>query len=65
MDYNIKFIKNKSIWDESRRIFSVINFPFNHEKIGKKISKKNKKVFIMPELNNLNNYINHKKKSLI
>ena len=60
----LNLLRAKSIYDEFRNTFGVINFPFNHEKVGKEDKRKIKKAFVMPDINNLNHYNYHKKKSL-
>ncbi len=46
----LNLLRAKSIYDEFRNTFGVINFPFNHEKIGKEDKRKIKKPFVMPEI---------------
>ena len=46
----LNLLRAKSIYDEFRNTFGVINFPFNHEKIGKEDKRKIKRAFVMPEL---------------
>ena len=53
----LNLLRAKSIYDEFRNTFGVINFPFNHEKIGKEDKRKIKKAFVMPN----NNYYKRKK----
>ena len=47
----LNLLRAKSIYDEFRNTFGVINFPFNHEKIGKEDKRKIKRAFVMPDLN--------------
>ena len=46
----LNLLRAKSIYDEFRNTFGVINFPFNHEKIGKEDKRKIKRAFVMPDL---------------
>ena len=46
----LNLLRAKSIYDEFRNTFGVINFPFNHEKIGKEDKRKIKRTFVMPEI---------------
>jgi len=55
----LNLLRAKSIYDEFRNTFGIINFPFNHEKVGKEDIRKKKRSFIMPEKN-----ANRRKKSL-
>ena len=55
----LNLLRAKSIYDEFRNTFGIINFPFNHEKVGKEDIRKKKRPFIMPE-----KYGNRRKKSL-
>ena len=55
----LNLLRAKSIYDEFRNTFGIINFPFNHEKVGKEDIRKKKRPFIMPEKN-----ANRRKKSL-
>ena len=55
----LNLLRAKSIYDEFRNTFGIINFPFNHEKVGKEDIRKKKRAFIMPE-----KYGNKRKKSL-
>ena len=57
----LNLLRAKSIYDEFRNTFGVINFPFNHEKVGKEDKRKIKRAFIMPDITNYNY---KKKKSL-
>ena len=56
---NLNLLRAKSIYDEFRNTFGIINFPFHHEKIGKEDIRKKKRPFIMPE-----KQTNRRKKSL-
>ena len=55
----LNLLRAKSIYDEFRNTFGIINFPFNHEKVGKEDIRKKKRPFILPE-----NKANRRKKSL-
>ena len=55
----LNLLRAKSIYDEFRNTFGIINFPFNHEKVGKEDIRKKKRPFIMPEKQK-----NRRKKSL-
>ena len=55
----LNLLRAKSIYDEFRNTFGIINFPFNHEKVGKEDIRKKKRAFIMPEKHG-----NKRKKSL-
>ena len=55
----LNLLRAKSIYDEFRNTFGVINFPFNHEKVGKEDIRRKKRPFIMPDQS-----INRRKKSL-
>ena len=46
----LNLLRAKSIYDEFRNTFGVINFPFNHEKKGKEDKRKIKRTFVMPEI---------------
>ena len=46
----LNLLRAKSIYDEFRNTFGVINFPFNHEKIGKEDKRKIKRAFVMPDI---------------
>ena len=56
---SLNLLRAKSIYDEFRNTFGIINFPFNHEKVGKEDIRKKKRPFIMPEKSG-----NRRKKSL-
>ena len=43
----LNLLRAKSIYDEFRNTFGVINFPFNHEKIGKEDKRKIKRAFVI------------------
>ena len=45
----LNLLRAKSIYDEFRNTFGVINFPFNHEKVGKEDIRKKKRPFVMPK----------------
>ena len=55
----LNLLRAKSIYDEFRNTFGIINFPFNHEKVGKEDIRKKKRPFIMPD-----RCISRRKKSL-
>ena len=55
----LNLLRAKSIYDEFRNTFGIINFPFNHEKVGKEDIRKQKRPFVMPA-----RYGNKRKKSL-
>ena len=55
----LNLLRAKSIYDEFRNTFGLINFPFNHEKVGKEDIRKKKRPFVMPV-----KYGNRRKKSL-
>ena len=55
----LNLLRAKSIYDEFKNTFGIINFPFNHEKKGKEDIRRKKRPFIMPE-----KPVNRRKKSL-
>jgi adenylate cyclase 10 len=46
----LNLLRAKSIYDEFRNTFGVINFPFNHEKVGKEDKRKIKRAFVLPDM---------------
>ena len=48
----LNLLRAKSIYDEFRNTFGVINFPFNHEKIIKEDKRRLKRTFNLPDINN-------------